>query len=323
MTESNLSKRISVVIALYNKEKSIYSTIKSVLSQTYKHFELIIVNDGSTDNSLEIVKSFLDSRIRVINKLNGGVSSARNKGIQESQYEYIAFLDADDLWEDTFLADMCSLIQKCPEALLVGSSYCYLNENYEIIDVINNLPENYTGYLSDYFKIALKNMLYTSSSSVYKKIAFNHLGLFDETLSQGEDIDMFIRFALSEKIAFYNKPLVQYRLGAENRAASLVFERNKYLIWNLSRYAEYEKRNSDFKIFIDRYRLAGVREYLSGKKNVVNEIETLLADIDLKKLPLFWSVIRFMPDNIRAYMYKLRVLMYKSYYNYLSKSKFY
>jgi len=91
----------SVVIPLYNKERSVKNTIESVLNQTFQDFEVIVVNDGSTDNSLEVVKSFNDERIRIINQKNSGVSSARNRGIKEAKYEWIAFLDADDLWEIT------------------------------------------------------------------------------------------------------------------------------------------------------------------------------------------------------------------------------
>ena len=86
----------SVVIPLYNKELSIINTIQSVLDQTFQNFEIVVVNDGSTDRSVEMVEQFNDPRIRIINKSNGGVSSARNRGIQEAKYELVAFLDADD-----------------------------------------------------------------------------------------------------------------------------------------------------------------------------------------------------------------------------------
>ena len=89
----------SVIIPLYNKEKSVSSTLQSVLNQTFKKFEVIVVDDGSTDGSYDVVKQFKDERIRLIQKENGGVSSARNRGIQETKYDHVAFLDADDVWE--------------------------------------------------------------------------------------------------------------------------------------------------------------------------------------------------------------------------------
>src|SRR5690554_7052561 len=93
----------SVVIPLYNKELSINNTIQSVLNQTFQDYEIVVVNDGSTDKSLEVVKQINDFRIRIINKLNGGVSSARNRGIEESKFDWIAFLDGDDLWMENHL----------------------------------------------------------------------------------------------------------------------------------------------------------------------------------------------------------------------------
>ena len=100
---------ISIVIPLYNKERAIINTLQSVLAQTYTDCEIIIVDDGSTDNSLNVVHKRIseleNERIRVIHKKNGGVSSARNRGIKEAKGEYVALLDGDDLWEPTFLEE--------------------------------------------------------------------------------------------------------------------------------------------------------------------------------------------------------------------------
>ena len=90
---------ISIVIPLYNKEQQIGKTLESVFAQSFQDYEVVIVNDGSTDKSVEIVEGMADKRIRLINQKNSGVSAARNKGIQESRGEYIAFLDADDEWK--------------------------------------------------------------------------------------------------------------------------------------------------------------------------------------------------------------------------------
>src|SRR5699024_6424946 len=94
----------SIVIPLYNKELSITNTLQSVLNQTFTDFEVVIVNDGSTDNSVEKVEAFNDPRIRLIHQANAGVSAARNKGIEEANYDWISFLDADDLWMENHLS---------------------------------------------------------------------------------------------------------------------------------------------------------------------------------------------------------------------------
>ena len=109
---------ISVVIPLYNKAASITSTIQSVLAQSYPYFEIVIIDDGSSDNSVQKVRLIDDKRIKLISKQNGGVSSARNEGIRQAQYDYIAFLDADDLWKPTYLEELVKLITDFPEASL-------------------------------------------------------------------------------------------------------------------------------------------------------------------------------------------------------------
>ena len=158
---------ISVLIPLYNKSKSIVATISSVLSQTYKDFEILVVDDGSTDGSGEIIQSIKDDRIRYFRKKNGGVSSARNYGIEKAQYDWIALLDGDDLWKPIFLEEMVEMIQRYPKAALYGSGYAFQyinNEDEDIPDLI--LPKNFAGYVEDYWSIAKDNILFTSSSVI-------------------------------------------------------------------------------------------------------------------------------------------------------------
>jgi len=101
---------ISVIIPLYNKEAYISETLHSVLSQTYDKFEVIVVDDGSTDNSLQVVRNFTDSRLRIVEKKNEGVSVARNEGIDQASFPWIAFLDADDWWAPTFLKEVVAVL---------------------------------------------------------------------------------------------------------------------------------------------------------------------------------------------------------------------
>ena len=105
---------ISIVIPLYNKKELIVKTVQSILNQTYHNFEIIIVDDGSTDGSADEVKTIKDSRIRLISQKNSGVASARNRGIKESQGDFVAFIDADDLWSPDYLYTLISLTQNYP-----------------------------------------------------------------------------------------------------------------------------------------------------------------------------------------------------------------
>ena len=138
---------ISIVIPLYNKEKFIARTLESVLAQTFKNFEVLIVNDGSTDSSVEVAKKYIDDRFRIINQKNSGVSAARNKGIKLARAKYIAFLDADDTWEPNFLSEIQRLIKKYPQAGLYGTGYRKINELNKIEKIVR-LSKKFTSNTS-------------------------------------------------------------------------------------------------------------------------------------------------------------------------------
>ena len=113
----------SVLIPLYNKENFVKQTITSLISQSCQDFEVVIVNDGSTDNSLDVVYSLKNEKFKILNQKNQGVSAARNNGAAISQGQWIAFLDADDLWKPDHLQELKKCIDKLPEAELVSTSY--------------------------------------------------------------------------------------------------------------------------------------------------------------------------------------------------------
>ncbi|MCP4971863.1 MAG: glycosyltransferase family 2 protein, partial [Arcobacter sp.] len=134
----------SVIIPLYNKENYIENTLQSVLDQTYKDFELIIVNDGSTDNSLEKTKNYLSSFVnhKIISQKNKGLSATRNKGVLEAKGEVIAFLDADDFWHPNFLEHIHNLFLEFPEASLFGTSYLLKYSEEVVLEAKNNIDRN-------------------------------------------------------------------------------------------------------------------------------------------------------------------------------------
>lgn len=174
-----MNKPISIVIPLYNKERCIGKTICSVLDQSYTNFELVIVDDGSTDQSLNKVKKFEDERIRIIQQRNLGISAAKNAGISHSKYELVAFLDADDYWEKTFLQTIISLVDEFPQAGLYSTGY-YLH--YDSGTITKTLPMqdgNSSFIIKNYFKELLNNSwgLHTSSVVIWKHV-LKDLGKF-------------------------------------------------------------------------------------------------------------------------------------------------
>lgn len=207
----------SIIIPLYNKAESIYSTVDSVLSQYYNNFELIIINDGSTDNSLEKVKQFDDSRIRIINKSNGGVSSARNMGIMEARYDYVVFLDADDLWLPYCLQEFICLINEFPVVDIFCTNFNMSGRN------LKGSPKRY--FIDDYyyataFYLARWSIrLMVTGCVAVRKTLFDRAGYFNESLTHGEDIDMWERLTAFSGIAKSERITTIYRIDAEHRAS--------------------------------------------------------------------------------------------------------
>lgn len=301
---------ISVVIPLFNKAKSVKQTVDSILNQTYKNFEIIIVNDGSTDNSLEILSEYTDKRIKILTQFNKGVSASRNYGIINSNFNLIALIDADDLWESHFLEEMNKLTIDFPEASLYGCACKYICDNQNKITNFG-ITDNFRGYLENYFEIAIDNTLFNSSSVILKKNEFLELGCFDESLFKGEDIDMWIKFALNKKLAYINKPLSSYILDADNRVTNKKTERTKSLIWNLKRYSNYEKKNPQFKKFLDGWRLANISNYLNGKRIEVDNIILLLKEINLNDYSLFYKILYYLPSSLHTHFYRIWITLKK------------
>lgn len=181
----------SIVIPLYNKEFSIRGTILSVLNQTFGEFEVVVVNDGSTDNSLEVVKGIRDSRVRVINQKNQGVSAARNRGIAEAQFEWVAFLDGDDLWRHNHLEVVLEMMRAFPTARVYVTSFEYSDKR----PVRRNKNPQPASIVANYFKEAVKGGLMWTGAVVMHKCCIDKVGAFNDALNRGEDLDLWARLA--------------------------------------------------------------------------------------------------------------------------------
>lgn len=202
----NMARFISVIIPLYNKENSIFNTIESVLNQTYKNFEILVVDDGSTDNSANIVKSIDDDRIKYIYKKNGGVSSARNRGVIEAKGEWILFLDADDC-----------LYHKCLEVLInpslkndkldISTARFYIEKSG--VRVLNT-RYSYEGIVpSNYKWMFLERYSLRTGCCIIRKKILTKYG-FDERLSRFEDMKSILEWIRNAKIYVSKSPVMSY-----------------------------------------------------------------------------------------------------------------
>lgn len=207
----------SVIIPLYNKEKSIVSTIESVLNQSYPNFELLIINDGSTDNSLKVVQSFNDSRIKIVNIPNRGVSGARNLGISLSRNQFIVFLDADDLWFSYCLEEFCSLIQEFRGAQVFCTNYNMTGKDLKGSDRRYMVKDYF--YTSAYFMAKWSIPIMLIGCVAIRKDCLIEIGNFNPDLTHGEDLDLWHRVSTCCKIAKSERITTIYRTEAENRAS--------------------------------------------------------------------------------------------------------
>jgi glycosyltransferase involved in cell wall biosynthesis len=207
---------ISVVVPVYNGEKTIRETIESVLNQTFKDLELIIINDGSKDATLEIVSKIQDPRIQVFSYPNAGLSASRNRGISQATGEYISFIDADDLWTQDKLENQLKALQSNPQAAL---AYSWTN----FIDEVGNFLRR-GGYISvtsnTLATLLLVNFVENGSNPLIRTHVFKEVGGFDELLRSAEDLDMWLRLAVRYDFVAVPKPQVLYRMSANSMSSN-------------------------------------------------------------------------------------------------------
>lgn len=204
---------ISIVMPLYNKEAEVLRAIRSVLLQSMEDFELIIVDDGSTDSGLSMVKTLRDPRVRILSQKNAGVSAARNRGIQEARSEVIAFLDADDEWERGFLETIMRLRRIYTSARVYATRYSFRKTKIPpreavIRDVHSGFVE---GILPNYFRIAARSDPPIWSSAVaVDASAIRDVGGFPIGVTVGEDLLTWARLAAKYQVAYCMKPLSNF-----------------------------------------------------------------------------------------------------------------
>lgn len=209
-----LKPRVSVVIPTYNRQKLLLDAIDSVLAQKYKDFEVIVVDDGSTDDTEERLRSYL-GRVRYIKQKNQGVAAARNAGIRHAKGEYLCFLDSDDIWLPEKLSTQIAFADEHPQYGLIATEIQGIDENKKQVGI--NKAAKYSirnGYVAD--DLLFGNWIQTSTVMVPSH-CLGTVGCFDEDVGQfGEDWLMWMRIAVRYPIYFLPEPLVLYRYHQES-----------------------------------------------------------------------------------------------------------
>lgn len=265
--------KFSVIIPLYNKALYVVKAIQSVLSQTIIDYELIVVDDGSSDDSVEMATQAIKGydNCRLIRQENAGVSMARNNGVAASNGDNLCFLDADDWWEPTFLEEMSKLMADFPDAGIYGTNYTIVDETkhktrVSPVGVDEGFERGYINYCQVYAK-TLAMPLWTGAVCIPRRVFVAMKG-FPKGIKLGEDFLLWIHIALQYKVAFLNKPLAYYNqdVSPNSRGIGKLYPPECNMLWNLADLEPIEKTNQDYKQLIDNVRTYALLPYYLSKE---------------------------------------------------------
>lgn len=283
--------KFSVIIPLYNKAPYVAKAIGSVLAQSYKDYELIIVDDGSKDDSFILANKAIEGHgyCHLYRQQNRGVSVARNNAVALSQGDYLCFLDADDWWEPTFLEEMSKLLVEFPEAGIYGTNYTIVNETKRKTKVapVGVEPGFEKGYI-DYCQVYAKTMampLWTGAVCIPKQV-FDEMKGFPQGIKLGEDFLLWIQIALKYKVAFLNKPLANYNQDVEitGRGVRLKgYDPDSFMTFHFDRFAEEENNNKSLKILLDRLRVYSLLRFRYDNQ-YANEVDAEIMKVDFNNV---------------------------------------
>ncbi len=271
MTANTTNKLVSVVIPTYNREKYLEEAIVSVINQTYKCFEILIIDDGSRENYAELICSKYD-KCTYLYKQNGGLSSARNFGIKHSKGDYIAFLDDDDYWRSDKLEKQVAVLKNNKDIDCVHSSANVVDknsiENGKVIGASNHKAHKRSGYV---FWNALCVWVVKSPTPLIRKSVFTDDLLFDETIMVGEDIDFYQRMFYRHKVKYINEPLAYYREYSDAKRLSLQKEK----------YIGIEKK------MLLNFKKMGVKSFITTLRIKYKLAKSIISKNSIKKFNLF------------------------------------
>ena len=304
---------ISVVIPLYNKADFVKDSIDSVLQQTYSDFEIIVVNDGSTDTSEAIVKAIDDPRIQLISIDNSGVSVARNTGIEAASYDWVAFLDADEWWAPTFLEEITNAMSKFPTKKIFASGICTIFKDETNRYSHQMLPSDGEMGICNYFKIISKYLPPINSSNVIiAKALFKEKGFFRKDQKNHEDHDLWMRLCIAEPLVFVNKELSFYRKTESESASQGHYTATDFKTYLNTLLLVQAKLSSEelpyFTKYVNKFVLLIYIKYSSGytkeERQQVSHLAKKLLNTRYRALLLTVNVA---PFNVYTLLKKLKV----------------
>ena len=255
--------RFSVIVPLYNKAPYVRKALESVCTQTYTNWECIVVDDGSTDGSEQIIREYAD-RVTILHQPNAGVAAARNTGVAASKGDYLCFLDADDWWLPEFLEEMDRLIATYPDAGLYATNYIYYKPGKTHVAL--HEPTGNMNYPEAY--LANGSMPVTSITACMPRQVFEQMGGFEQGIKLGEDFLLWAKIALHYRVAFCEKPLAYYNNAVPTslRATRNLYQPEQHMLFNLEGIERElaqleEEQQRTWRTLLDKLRVDGLMDY--------------------------------------------------------------
>lgn len=330
---------VSVILPTYNRAGYIKDAIESVLNQTYRNIELLIIDDGSTDNTQAVIEPYLkDNRIRYIRQENAGAAAARNRGLALRTGKYVAFIDSDDIWEKDKLEIQLAVMNSLPDVAIAFSDFSakgrdglieksHIRTYFTVLDTYklsyddvfshrNTLKNSEKVYWGNIYQTMIFGNIILTSTTLFRHEVFNSTGTFDTNYKTLEDYDLFLKLTKRFTAAFVDKPLICYRYSENQLSGDLFFGK---LCNNL--------------IDIFTKNIAGIEDkgfLKKNKKKIKRRLGTFHAmqayyhfshDNMALAAKHYWQSIRNNPVNYRAYIYLFFSLFPVNVTNFIRKCK--
>lgn len=286
----------SVIIPLYNKASYVSKAIRSVLSQSFTDYELVIMDDGSTDDSFDIAQEIIKGfdNCHIYRQQNAGVSVARNNAVALSKGSFVCFLDSDDWWSASFLEEMSILIAEYPEAGIYGTGYTIVNESMHKtrvaqVGVESDFEKGYINYCQVYANTLA--MPLTSISVAVPRFVFDEMRGFPKGIKLGEDFLLWLKISLRYKVAFLNKPLAFYNQDVDIANRGVIrkgYNPDAFMTFHFGQFEEDEKKDHDLKVLLDRLRVYSLLRFRLSN-DYPDRVDKEIAKVDFSNVnKIYW-----------------------------------
>ena len=292
-----MSVKFSVIIPLYNKAAEIERTLRSVLAQTKQPYEIVVVDDGSTDNSAEIVRAISSPLIKLICQENGGECAARNRAMSEASGTHYALIDADDVWKPDFLAEMAALIEEYPSCGLYRSAF-------DIINTDGRHPSNSPserGVIEDFFAESMTRYVAIPSASVIPAEVVERVGGFPVGMRLGGDQYMWVKIAREYKVCYTPLRLTDYYMAASNRSSAIYCAENTPYSFEVF----YDEARPSLNEYIARVELgkAIVISAKGGREDAARRLRFYAYNRQSRKLWWRLRIMNALPTTLRRWFH--------------------